>query len=124
MQVGNLDLNYVTFGQGRFVAAGNHSTAWYSPDGVNWTQASGLSGEANFFRVLFTQEAHGEAGQFVAVASEATVWYSSDGMTWTQATVLNGESSDFSDVAYGAGKYVAVGAWNTTSYSTDGIPLP
>src|SRR5262245_9483477 len=76
-----LNLNSVTFGNGKFVAAGDHSTVWYSPDGINWTQAQ-LSGEADFYKIIFVQEANQGAGQFIAVASEGTIWYSPDGVLW------------------------------------------
>ena len=120
--VGNLDLYSVTFGKGKFVAVGEHSTAWYSSDGVTWTQSTNLSGEANFNKVIFVQEAKGGAGQFIAIASESTVWYSADGMSWTQAAVLDGGTADFRDVTYGNGKYIAVGNNNAVSVSTnDGL---
>jgi len=116
---GDLNLNTVTFGNGKFVAAGDHSTVWHSPDGKTWTQAT-LSGEADFYRIIFVPEANAGAGQFIAVATEATIWYSPDGVIWTQAGVLDGEDADFRDVIYAAGKYIAIGDDNTISYSTNG----
>lgn len=119
VEVGNLDLNSVAFGKGRFVAVGDDSTAWYSADGVTWTQAT-LSGEADLRRIIFVPEANGGAGQFVAVGSMATIWHSPDGVAWTVGK-SNGGDTLFRDVTYADGTYVAVGDDNTASYSNDGM---
>jgi len=113
-------LNSVTFGQNKFVVAGNDSNIWYSVDGQTWAQSSGLEGHANFEKVTFVQEANQGAGQFIAAGGDATIWYSPDGEKWTIATVSDSSETYFTDIAYGNGTYVVIGNDNTIARSSDG----
>jgi hypothetical protein len=67
-----------------------------------------------------------EGSQYVAVGKQGgdgTIWNSSDLTSWTPATV-SARANSFNAVAYGNGKYVAVGEWNqdktSVATSTDG----
>lgn len=119
-----LNTEYVTFGNGLFVAVGYASVSGVptsfiqtSTDGINWT--SRTPSEAMWFQDI----AYGN-GLFVAVARSGTnrIMTSPDGITWTsRATAI---SPTFSGVAYGAGVWVAVcdtSPGGTTFTSYDGI---
>jgi hypothetical protein len=121
---GVLNTEYVTFGNGLFVAVGYASVSgvptsfiYTSTNGINWT--SRTPSEAMWFQDI----AYGN-GLFVAVARSGTnrIMTSPDGITWTsRATAI---SPTFSGVAYGAGLWVAVcdtSPGGTTFTSYDGI---
>jgi hypothetical protein len=117
--------NSVAFGSSKFVAVGTTNTfpnvpcAAYSWDGVTWTSFTMPDSGWNIFF---------GGSKFIAFGPNDKMGYSSDGTTWTYITVAN--SGTFSSsIAYGNGKYVAVGSYSATS--TDGItwtrsasPLP
>ena len=105
----------VTYGNGRFVAVANESTAAaYSDDGINWTGTS-LPISAYWGSVTYGNS------RFVAVASSSTTAaYSTDGINWTEATLPS--SVSWYSVTYGNGRFVAVARGSTTAaYSDDGI---
>ncbi|MBV8809791.1 MAG: hypothetical protein JO033_14045 [Acidobacteriaceae bacterium] len=101
---GQAQLNALTYADNLFVAVADQSTIWYSPDGKNWTIATGLSGEANFKDVTYGNRT------FVAVADEGTIWLSPDGKQWTIANEIPPDGPDitFNKVAFRAGQFVAV----------------
>ena len=117
----------LAFGNGRFVVGDIYGKISYSDDGMTWTEATTASNDAG--RAI----TYGN-NRFVAVGSGGTIQYSSNGASWTSTSansvweykVIPGSSSYTSsiyDVAYGAGKFVAVGEnqQNTQmGYSTDG----
>lgn len=90
----------VTYGNGVFVAVERDSNnAAYSSDGINWTMtklpASGFWGNV----------VYGD-GLFVATIGDGyAAAYSRDGINWTS---VGKTTSDYWDVAYGDGKFVAV----------------
>ena len=105
----------VCYGNGKFVAVPNDSTAAYSTDGINWTAAT-LPSNKSWYSVCYGN------GKFVAVSggSSSTAAYSTDGINWTAATLPS--SANWYSVCYGNGKFVAVAnSSNTAAYSTDGI---
>ena len=120
----NWQAEYVTFGNGLFVAIGFASVLgvptsyiFTSPNGITWT--SRTPSEAMWFQDI----SYGN-GLFVAVARTGTnrIMTSPDGITWTSRTTTI--TPTFSGVAYGAGVWVAVcdtspGGSTFTSY--DGI---
>ena len=118
------------YGGGRFVAtgepqigAGDYAMAW-SEDGLAWTPAdTGFSGGGTF---AISEIAWGE-GVFVVVATSGYTGYSLDGgETWTLNPPLSGQSW-LRGVAYGDGRFVAVGWDGTVLTSDDGIawmPVP
>jgi hypothetical protein len=111
-----LDLYDVTFANGTFVASGwdyySGGNLWTSYDGTNWT--SHTTQIANVYRVTYGN------GLFVAVGdglslitgtqTNKNIYTSPDGTNWTVrasgAPASGGDS--LSDVAYGAGTFVAV----------------
>lgn len=120
----SLGSEYVTFGNGQFVAVGYATVSGVptsfihtSIDGINWT--SRTPSEAMWFQDI----AYGN-GLYVAVARSGTnrIMTSPDGITWTSRTTAI--SPTFSGVAYGNGVWVAVcdtSPGGTTFTSYDGI---
>lgn len=87
----------VAYGNGRFVAVGDHGMITTSVDGINWTvvQQSG----ANLWSV-----AYGPSAGFVAVGDNETLLASQDGINW--ASVYSGSFYNWSGLGYGGGWYV------------------
>lgn len=109
-------LNDVTYGNGLYVAVGDNSTILTSPDGTVWTVRSASTSVPTTLRgVTFS------GTQFVAVGYGGTVVTSTNGITWTKRQTSS--SLAIEDVAYGNGRYVAVGGYpsNVKLVSTDGI---
>lgn len=115
--------NRTAYGNGTFVTVTNTAGALASPDGVRWTLASGFP-YANAADIAYG------AGLFVTVfdnSSTHDVATSPDGITWTaQPNALN-TPGHWNSIAYGSGKFVAVG-WtanpiggNLCATSADGI---
>ena len=105
----------VTYGDGKFVAVSDGTTAAYSLDGITWTKTT-LPASANWYSVTYGD------GKFVAVKmASTTAAYSLDGITWTKTTLP--VSDNWSSVTYGDGKFVAVinNSSTTAAYSLDGI---
>jgi len=105
---GSFNVEYVTFGNGLFVAVGYAivgvtptSFIVTSTDGVSWT--SRTPSEAMWFQAISYSN-----GLFVAVARFGTnrIMTSPDGITWTSRTTS--VNPTFSGVAYGNGIWVAV----------------
>ncbi|GAB4030467.1 T9SS type A sorting domain-containing protein [Spirosoma jeollabukense] len=109
-------LNDVTYGNGLYVVVGDNSTILTSPDGNTWTA-----------RYVYTPSPVALRGvtysgnQFVAVGYGGIVLTSPNGLNWTMRQTNSGAALE--DVAYGNGKYVAVGGYpsNAKLTSTDGI---
>jgi|GEM_PF-1845810 len=93
-----------------------------SPDGETWTESYRLDGDDNT-RVWLRDVTHAQ-NQFVVVggqlagAAETRVLTSPDGLNWTleETDVV----SPFSSIAFGGGRYVAVGPSSYFATSTDG----
>ena len=139
------NISGIAYGGGKFVAVGSSGAA-YSTDGVSWTAVT-ISGFSSY---SISDIAYG-GDKFVAVGYNATrdkgdsdtsyrgvAMYSTDGVNWTVITISgfsgssdSGRGTDISGIAYGGGKFVAVG-YNTirdsgdsyrdykVAYSTDG----
>jgi hypothetical protein len=148
----------ITYGKGMFVAVGNFNdetpdennyyhdahTAW-SADGINWTAGS-VKGDTGLKSVTYGDYG---GGRFVAVGATVSdqgtyeycdgIYYSDDGKNWDIPYLdfnlwilsMGGYGiPNFSDIAYGAGKYVAIGYsspdigfWHRPFmvYSADGV---
>jgi hypothetical protein len=114
----------IAYGNGTFVVGADWSTIAYSTDGVTWT---GSSSSVDVHRAI----AYG-SGKFVAVGSgqnwdtgewlqDGRMAYSADGATWTEIKQSIFAETPILDIAYGGGKFVAVGADGKMAYSANGI---
>ncbi|MBK8477894.1 MAG: immunoglobulin domain-containing protein [Opitutaceae bacterium] len=104
----------IVYGGGRFVTIGGSSAA-VSTDGQNWE--AGSLGQWSFaFGVAYG------AGRYVVVglgSSGGRVAYSSDGYSWHAGT-LPADAAELQKVAFGADRFVAVGAGGRIYTSLDG----
>ena len=121
-------LNSVTYGDMGYVAAGG-GEAWVSADGSTWSPTSGdfgVLGRPTECCADVNDVTYG-AGGYVAVgfddfggwSEKAAVWTSADATTWTRVEHNDGLFGSAADedvyfemfgVAYGSGRYAAVGA--------------
>lgn len=114
------DWRAVGFGNGTFViVAASGTEALYSTNASSWTSTTIPAGE-------YRSVAYGDVvDTWVAVsANSAKAAYSVDGgQTWSAAILPEG--AEWNSVAYGNGKFVAVGVSDSsltqTAYSTDGV---
>jgi len=118
-------INAITYGDGKFVAVGTGSSYGkraYSTDGVTWKTGTSLtSGNVDMI-------AYGD-GKFVAVqrGADGRISTSTNGINWSYITKdgaygVNISTLDLTSViaiAYGNGKFVAVGSSGKIAYSTD-----
>ena len=108
-----------TYANGRFVAVANTAgTSAYSVDGANWTAMTGLSSSA--FNSV-TSGAISATTYYVTVASgtsSVTAYASSNGTSWSAMTNL--APANWTAVAYGNSRFVAVSNGTASSYSTNG----
>jgi len=101
---------------GKYVAAGNGGLIAYSEDGDTWYEAETVSGVAgkggitgSGLAVAYGTNGSG-LGRWVVVGDAGTlVAYSDNGNTWSAATTLGGMTAPVRAVAYGGGKWVAIG---------------
>ena len=106
----------VCYGDSLFVAVGNGGTVTTSPDGLTWTDRPTTT-DANLVGVTYGN------GLFVAVGggangNEPAIITSSDGANWD--VELLGAGRTPSSVAFGAGRFVIVGADGFVLTSDDG----
>ncbi|HEV2456499.1 MAG TPA: hypothetical protein VGY98_19710 [Verrucomicrobiae bacterium] len=110
-------LHSVAFGNGVYVAVGDHGTILYSTDTVTWIpQASGTTNRLYGVK-------YGSNG-FVAVGGSApgvpsTILNSADGIVWTRQT--SPVTNQLSAVCYGSGRYVAAGSQGLILTSTNAV---
>lgn len=90
---------------GRFVAVGDGGAATTSVDGITW--AALVLGVNKNMKAIECN-----AGTFIAVGDGGTILRSTDGQAYTVRTAPNA-SVNLTDIAFGAGKWVAVGANGT-----------
>jgi hypothetical protein len=108
------NLYAVAYGNGRFVAVGDHDTILTSKDGTHWRKRNTETTD-----ILFASVAFGN-GTFVAVGDSGTILTSTDGVKWKARP--SGTSMYLSKVYYDAGAFVAMGADGLVLLSTtDGI---
>ncbi|MDR0443629.1 MAG: hypothetical protein LBH44_09505 [Treponema sp.] len=106
----------IAFGDGKFIVVGHggHDSAMaYSTDGVNWTKINNYI--SSIYRIP-EAIAYGN-GRWVTGDDYLT---STDGINWNVATKTP-SISNISKIAYGNGKFVAIGGQNKIAYTTDGL---
>ncbi|MEK3706761.1 X2-like carbohydrate binding domain-containing protein [Paenibacillus sp. FSL R7-0198] len=118
------NFNEIIFDGSKYIAAGQlgkEGTIWISTDLSSWTKVE-MSGQAD----AFTSVAQGN-GKYVAVAGpyhgETSLATSSDGTNWGLQSSLMG-TEYLTDIAYGAGLFVTVGAVSNQAVietSMDGV---
>jgi hypothetical protein len=112
-------INSITFGDGKFVAAGsNYGHAAYSTDGITWT---GITQTEEIFAGWINGIAYGN-GQFVAVGDDGKSAYASSSSVdnWT-AVVDTKLTGNILGIAYGNGHFVAVDNSGAAAWSSDGV---
>ena len=114
---GNKYIEYALLGPGvgRFVVINDNDTdVVYSDDGgANWTHVSGALPGTGYKHLTRGK------GVFVAVDTSGNAVYSADGITWAAGAGL--PSLTYTDIAYGANKFIAVASNNNQgAYSLDG----
>jgi hypothetical protein len=103
-------IHSVIYADNRFVAAGDSGFIYTSTDGSVWTRAPvGIA--ASLTDIIYA------GNRFVAVGYEGIILTSSDGAAWK---LTKSGSNNFYSVAYGNGKYIAVGP-STIFTSADGL---
>jgi hypothetical protein len=108
------DFDGIAYGNSIF-AAFRGTTYYTSTDGINWTSRSNPLGSVTTMNKLKFIE-----GKFyVLSASQSRIASSSDGINWT--TVNSAASGALKNIAYGNGKYIAVGDDALMLTSTNGI---
>ncbi|GHV78682.1 hypothetical protein AGMMS49944_04730 [Spirochaetia bacterium] len=124
--INDLPVYGIAYGNGKFVAVGNGGQMAYSTNGITWTAVS----DTTFMGYNIPSIAYGD-GKFVAVGYGGKMAYSTNGITWIAvsetafdpATSINGVNTSGENIyaiAYGGGKFIAVGVYGKVAYSTDG----
>lgn len=102
---------------GCFIAVGDNGVILRSPDRLTWTSVNATGNVGDLRSVI-----HVGGGELIAVGHKSTILRSTDdGLTWSDLNQFPGGYAEFSDVAYGAGLYVAVSTNGTSASSTDGV---
>ena len=105
-----VDLNAVTYAQGKFVAVGASGTILSSTNGMNWTDRT--TGSTT---VQLQGLTHGN-GAFVAVGTSGAVRYSTDGENWVSVSL----GVTLKSVTHAKGLFVAVGDSGAIRTSVNG----
>lgn len=88
----------MVYGNGKFVAVGNHGSTCYSIDGVNWVLGDYVGNEG------LLSIAYGN-NKFVTANVIGTIFYSEDGITWSEANTFY---KPIKAITYGNGKFVCI----------------
>lgn len=114
-----LQLFAAAYGNGTFVAVGydyyGGNNLDYSTNGINWAGPAAPTDCANFYGVAYGDGYFVAVGDGTELNSNATtnknIYFSADGINWTAVSsgVPANDVSTIYDVAYGAGRFVAVG---------------
>jgi hypothetical protein len=109
-----VSLDAVGYGAGLFVAAGlradGGTNVVTSPDGIHWTSRGSPFGANEFVADIAYAN-----GTFVAVGTR--IWTSADGIAWT----VRQDYRSLNSVAFGNGRFTAVGLSGAILTSLDGI---
>jgi hypothetical protein len=110
-------INTIAYGNNKYVAGGQSGKMATSSDGITWqTASSSIFGTDNINAIVFYN------GKFFALSANGNgvMATSTDGANWTRVTD-NKIDSPIYGIAYGNGKYVAVGLNGKMEYSSDGV---
>src|SRR5436190_7968650 len=105
-------LKSVSFGDGKYVAAGEAGIIHTSTDGVTW-DAGRRATTKKLNRVAYINNG------FVAVGDGGTILTSSNGLVWTPQ--VSGVTTNLLGAAFGNGKYIVTGAGGQLVISTNGV---
>jgi len=105
-----INLNAVTYGQGRFVAVGANGTIFSSTNGMNWVDRTTGSTTVQLQGVTYGN------GAFVAVGTSGAARYSTDGENWISAST----GVTLKSVTCAKGLFVAVGDSGAIRTSVNG----
>jgi len=116
------DIVAIAWGSNKFVITDGTEKMWYSGDTDRWTAVQNTTFSADSGEILGIAWAN---NMFFAVGkngdnSNSKMAYSSDGVTWTAVTGFPSLPTDLYDVAFGAGRYIAI-ASHGLFYSTDNV---
>ncbi|MDR3335689.1 MAG: hypothetical protein LBT16_00660 [Treponema sp.] len=107
----------------KWVAVGGATSSpeigYSDDDGATWYPASNFScfGAARILFIIYSER----DDRFIAGSSNGEIGYSTNGITWSPlASNVFGTGSAVNDIAYGGGRYVAVGDGGETACSIDG----
>ena len=105
-------LTNIAYGEGKYIALDEFSNLWMAEESpINWTKIR--DGEdwlgAGVSSIIYANN------QFVAVGEQVSA-FSDDGIEWTQFEIVG----DYNQIAFGNGRYVAVGANGAVGVSFDG----
>jgi hypothetical protein len=109
----------ITYGNGRYVGGGDFRTVWTSTDGINW---SNPAPDIGIFPYLAETHVAFGNGIFVGASGyNGDLLASPDGLAWTVVQQVTNQPNYtyFADVAFGAGRFIAVSSTAIAS-STDG----
>jgi hypothetical protein len=118
---------HVRFLNGTFWAVGGGGHMAYSEDGKTWTAVASPGITLNIVDIAYGEVEGYTDGVFVAGGNRGAMSYSTDGgVTWTandQTAFFQagGSMADFKALTFAAGKFLAVGQFAKTIYSSDGI---
>ncbi|MDR2446269.1 MAG: hypothetical protein LBD58_03095 [Treponema sp.] len=132
-------INDVAYSGDKFVAVGNAKTTIltgkiiHSADGIQWTDAgdtSFISDPTSQKGSFILKAAYGN-GIFIAAGCDNVIYdkyevtgkmsYSADGAHWTAVNDTTFGKNSVEGIAYGGGKFVAVGVNSAIAYSADGV---
>jgi len=111
------DVSSINYGSDRYIMLGDNGELFLSPDGLSWVDTSSVG--MSVYGAVYGID------QFVAVGGGGLAAVSSDGAVWATNQATPSSSDVFFGIAYGGGKYSAVGfnfdSNNAISYgSTNG----
>jgi hypothetical protein len=107
-------LRCVTFGNGLFVAAGDHNNIVTSSDGVHWTLQRVADGNALY------AAAYGN-GNYVLAGTDGVEFHSSDGSHWTEKRNIAGISQPLVRAIFDGGLFVVTTGSSSILTSSDGV---
>jgi hypothetical protein len=105
-------LHSVAFGLGTFVAVGDGGTVLTSPDGINWSSHDSSEATGSLLSIAFGNDT------FV-IAGASGIATSSEGVNWNK--IYPAGSAPFTSVAYGNGRFVAIGPTIVTAVVAEPI---